>query len=135
MIPRDGGRSFKLGKHFFYIFGDTFCFDDKRNFVGVTNNTLAWIPNRQEPIKSSYLCSDPRVPPGIPLTPEEEAFDKEHKKENWRVMTWCFGGVVEDEPKECGKGWMWFEKVEGVRLKLHPCIKVPIFGSSTNTIL
>lgn len=37
--PRDLGRSVELGGQVYYIFGDTFCFDNNGEFVGVTNNS------------------------------------------------------------------------------------------------
>ena len=54
------------------------------------------------------------MPNFIPLTKEEAAFNEKHKDENWRMVTWPFGGVVEDEPG-CGKGWIWFDIAETVR--------------------
>lgn len=50
----------------------------------------------------------------IPHTDEEKKFEEDHKKENWRIVTWPFGGFIEDEPAGCGKGYMYFEKCEGV---------------------
>jgi len=54
-IPRDIGRSVKFGDEYYYIFGDTFCFDDAEQFVGVSNNTIAHIPDLTNPRKSEYM--------------------------------------------------------------------------------
>lgn len=56
----------------------------------------------------------PLQPHFIPHIEEEEQYETEHKKENWRIVTWAFGGFIEDEPDR-GKGWMYYEKVETVR--------------------
>lgn len=50
-LPRDFGRSCQLGHKTYYMFGDTFCFDDGGDFKGVTNNTIALVPNPQDPTK------------------------------------------------------------------------------------
>jgi len=54
-IPRDIGRSVRFGDEYYYIFGDTFCFDDSEHFVGVSNNTIAHIPDLTNPRKSEYM--------------------------------------------------------------------------------
>ena len=119
------GRSVRIGGQNYFVFGDTFCFDKKGEFVGVANNSLAWIPDPKEPCKSKYLYEEALVPHFIPHTAEEEAFEKEHKKQNWRIVTWSFGGLIEDQPKDCGTGWMWFEKTETVPYLLLPATCLP----------
>jgi len=110
--PRDIGRSIEIGNQHFYLFGDAYHFDKKGDFCGVSNNSVAHVPNPNEPCKSNYCCSETKVPPFIPQTAEEKAFDEQHKDENWRKTCWPFGGFVEDEPKGSGNGWLYFDVAE-----------------------
>lgn len=118
--PRDGGLSIQLGGNTYYIFGDTFCFDNKKSFVGLTNNTIAQCPNTRKPLESRFLYQN-HGKPGLvreffPYTEKEKAFNDAHlKKERRRVCLWSFGGLIEDTP-ECGKGWMFFEGQQTVSL-------------------
>lgn len=106
-IPRDFGRSISLGGQLFHMFGDTFCFDDNGEFVGLTSNTCAHIGDKSIPTRSSYWTSNPLVPEFIPFTPEDHKYNKRKKKEGTqcRVANWAFGGVIEHPPGS-GSGWL-----------------------------
>ncbi|KAF1974618.1 hypothetical protein BU23DRAFT_636276 [Bimuria novae-zelandiae CBS 107.79] len=112
--PRDLGRSVKLGGHIYYIFGDTFCFNDGGEFVGVTNNTIALIPGLNNPTGSQYLHPDPKVPEFVPYLDEEREFceREENLQENRRIVTWSFGGFI--EKPDCGgrEAWLICDPVE-----------------------
>ena len=106
-----------LGGNTYYIFGDTFCFDDKGDFVGARNNTVAYVPDpTNEPAKSRYLESQPYVSLCVPHTESEQAYenDPEHKKNNDRVTCWSFGGIIEDHPGS-NHGWLFFDKMLTVK--------------------
>ncbi|RDW62037.1 hypothetical protein BP6252_11470 [Coleophoma cylindrospora] len=114
--PRDLGRSITLGGHQFYMFADTFCFDDAGQFVGLTSNTCAYIPDTNRPTVCSYWHTEPREPEFIPMTPEDDAYNKEKKGTYMRVANWAFGGVIEDGLDEYGKGgngkgWIFNDRV------------------------
>lgn len=102
---RDIGRSSVFAGHCYYMFGDTFCKNRQGFFVGVTNNTVAIIPNRAEPLETQYLDikSDGRVEPFLRLTEDEILMENGGD----RVMLWAFGGIVETMP---GVGWIWYQK-------------------------
>ncbi|KAF2230463.1 hypothetical protein EV356DRAFT_508993 [Viridothelium virens] len=111
--PRDIGRTVWLGGNTYYIFGDTFCFDDKGDFLGARNNTIAYVPDPlNQPTASRYLESQPYVSSYVPHTESEEAYenDPEHKKNNDRVTCWSFGGIIQDHPGS-KHGWMFFDKM------------------------
>jgi len=111
-IPRDIGRSVQLGGEWYYVFGDTFCFDDKPEFVGLVNNTIAHIPDKSKPTHSSYLTRNPRVPEFIPFTESELIYnnDPRNKKANKRYVNWSFGGIIEDGPGH-GHGWIFYDSI------------------------
>lgn len=94
------------------MFGDTFCYDDRGGFVGVTHNTIARIPDEAHPERSEYLNTDPRVPDFIPYFPAEKKFTDapENRQEHRRIVNWNFSNIIEDEPGS-GTGWIFFEKV------------------------
>lgn len=55
-IARDIGRAVWLGGNCYYAFGDTFCHDVKNEFCGVTNNSIAYVPDpRGAPTQSTYI--------------------------------------------------------------------------------
>lgn len=116
-IPRDLGRSITLGgHHHFYMFADTFCFDDAKQFVGLTSNTCAYIPDTNNPTKCSYWNKGPKEPEFIPMTPEDEEYNQKKKGTDMRVANWAFGGVIEDGLDENGKGgngkgWIFNDRV------------------------
>lgn len=112
--PRDIGRSFHLGGHVYYIFGDTFCFNSTGEFVGVTNNTIARIPNLDDPIRSQYPHPEAKVPEFVPHLREEKTFceEPENQKENKRIVTWSFGGVIEVPGSAGREGWLICDPVE-----------------------
>lgn len=111
--PRDIGRSVKFGDEYYYIFGDTFCFDDNEQFVGVSNNTIAHIPDLTNPRKSEYMYKEPKVPEFVPYTHGEKAYTEreDNKKDNRRIVNWNFGGIIEDRPGS-GTGWLFFDKIQ-----------------------
>ena len=91
---RDIGRSFTLSGKNFYIFGDTFCKNAAGDFVGISNNTVALVPEDKKPCESRYLAlnDDDTVNCFVPLTLEEKILQKNGVG---RVTLWGFGGVVE----------------------------------------
>lgn len=110
-IPRDFGRSISLGGELFYVFADTFCFDDDKHFVGVSSSTCAHIGDKCSPTLCSYWSSEPLVPEFIPFTPEDKEYNKRKKKEGTpcRVANWAFGGVIEHPPGS-GSGFLLNDK-------------------------
>jgi hypothetical protein len=111
--PRDIGRPVSLGGNTYYIFGDTFCFDPKEAFVGISNNTVAYVPNpTEEPCISQYIPDQSHQPTFIPHSPSEERYenDSQNKHLNNRVVNWCFGGIIEDSPGS-SLGWVFYEKM------------------------
>lgn len=111
--PRDIGRSVHLGGNTYYVFGDTFCFDNRKQFVGLTHNTIALCPDLRKPLESRFLFQNHNGKRGLvrdflPFTAEEEAFNERNKKDMRRVVLWSFGGMIEDTPG-CGQGWIYFE--------------------------
>ncbi|KAF2643758.1 hypothetical protein P280DRAFT_392857 [Massarina eburnea CBS 473.64] len=112
--PRDLGRSIQLGGRTYYMFGDTFCFDDQGEFQGVTNNTISLVPDHKNPTKSRYLCSEAKVPEFVPFSHSERQFceDPENKKENRRIVNWVFGGVVEIPHSDGREAWLFYDQVE-----------------------
>lgn len=111
---RDLGRSIELGGHVYYIFGDTFCFNDRGEFVGVTNNTIALIPDLSDPTKCQYLDTSPKVPEFVPHLSDEKRFcdDPKNQEENKRIVTWSFGGVIEIPGSGGQEGWLITDPVE-----------------------
>ena len=104
-----------IGGNTYYTFGDTFCFDDHGEFVGGTNNTVAFVPHpRKQPHICQYLEQQPHVSQYVPHTPGEAKWEAEpeHKKANDRVTCWPFGGIIEVSP---GQGWTFFDKALTVR--------------------
>ena len=81
--------------------------------MGVTNNTIAHIPDLTNPRKSDYMYKEALVPEFVPFTASEHKFctDEENKKENRRLVAWNFGGIIEDKPGS-GTGWVFFDKLQ-----------------------
>ena len=105
---RDIGLSFKIaGDHHFYFFGDTFCKDHEGNFVGLSHNTAAYIPNILQPLECAYPRIDEKgvVEPLLRLTDGEKASETDNR----RIALWHYGGFVHGEWQG---GWMWYQKVE-----------------------
>ncbi|KAF1948438.1 hypothetical protein CC80DRAFT_498212 [Byssothecium circinans] len=111
---RDIGRSIQLGHHTYYIFGDTFCFSSSGTFKGVTNNSIAHIPDPHHPTKSRYLSHSAKVPEFIPFTDPERRFceDPTNKAENRRIVNWSFGGIVPLPRSHGTEGWLFYDQVE-----------------------
>ena len=115
---RDIGSSFQFNGVQYYMFGDTFCYDKKKQFVGVTSNTVAQV-GIDSPLQSTYRNIDAKgvVKPLIPQTATEE---KGEKYQGIRTAHWCFGGVIEIQP---GSGlvfyqhWEIYEKERPSRMK------------------
>ncbi|KAL9131932.1 MAG: hypothetical protein Q9175_006647 [Cornicularia normoerica] len=103
---RDIGRSFQLSGKIYLKFGDTFCNNSSGEFVGLTNNTVAIIEDKKQPLKSKYLEVEANglIRPFICLTSEEQQLEEEKKG---RVVLWAFGGVVEMKD---GSGRLWYQK-------------------------
>ncbi|KAL3419516.1 hypothetical protein PVAG01_09738 [Phlyctema vagabunda] len=138
-IPRDLGRSITLGGEHFYMFADTFCFDDNGQFVGLTSNTCAFISDIKNPTRCSYWNQGPKEPEFIPFTQEDEEYNRDKRGTHMRVANWAFGGVIEDGLTEgaksgTGTGWIFNDKVliqdkgsvemELVRVKLQDGHKI-----------
>ena len=103
---RDIGRPFELFGKVYLKFGDTFCNDSNGEFVGLANNTVAIIEDRNQPLKSKYLEIEDNgfIKPFIKLTPEEQQLED---SKQGRVVLWAFGGVVEMKD---GTGSLWYQK-------------------------
>ncbi|KAB8416413.1 hypothetical protein FH972_024932 [Carpinus fangiana] len=110
--PRDIGRSISLGGKLYYIFGDTFGFDSFGQFKGCSNNTIALIQDPQQPTQSTYLSKQLPIPLFVPYTGSEAKFTHDHSKENWRIVNWVFGGIVESLAPGSGVGWCFYDKIE-----------------------
>lgn len=111
--PRDIGRPVYLGGNTYYLFGDTFCHNSSNNFVGVSNNTIAYVPDPEnDPLTCKYMRHHAYQPSFIPHTPSEEEYEKnpENQKTMSRVVNWAFGGIVEDFPG-AKDGWVFYEKM------------------------
>ncbi|KAI9646359.1 hypothetical protein NHQ30_004349 [Ciborinia camelliae] len=111
--PRDIGRPVYLGGNTYYLFGDTFCHDSSNHFIGVSNNTLAYVPDPENhPLVSQYLHPDAYQPPFIPHTISEVRYEQDpvNRETNSRVVNWAFGGIVEDFPG-ANEGWVFFGKM------------------------
>lgn len=52
---RDIGRSSIFGGRCYYVFGDTFCKNERGEFVGISSNTVALMPDRTSPLETEYL--------------------------------------------------------------------------------
>lgn len=102
---RDIGRSSLFAGYWYYVFGDTFCKNRQGDFVGMTSNTVAIIPNTAEPLETQYLDIKPDgiVQPLIPLNEAETLLELG----GVRVVLWAFGGIVETVPEV---GWIWYQK-------------------------
>jgi hypothetical protein len=104
---RDIGRSSTLGGHLYYVFGDTFCKNEEGEFVGITSNTVAIVPNRQMPVATAYMDIDEHgmVNALVPLSDSERHLEEQ----GVRVILWAFGGIAETRP---GLGWTWYQVAE-----------------------
>ncbi|KAK4615520.1 hypothetical protein CLAFUR4_10157 [Fulvia fulva] len=116
-IARDIGRAVWLGGNCYYAFGDTFCHDVKNEFCGVTNNSIAYVPDpRGAPTQSTYIdyaAGNPgavRAFVGYTDGERQHSVDAQGKEKHDRVTCWSFGGIVEDR-EGCGSGWVFFDKM------------------------
>ncbi|CAI6332269.1 unnamed protein product [Periconia digitata] len=112
--PRDIGRSVQLGGRMYYMFGDTFCFDDHDEFRGVTNNSIALIPSLETPTKSRYIRHEAKVPEFVPFSNNELDFCEGHenKVQNRRIVNWAFGGLIHVPGTHGREGWLFYDQVE-----------------------
>lgn len=112
--PRDFGRSIQLGGRTYYMFGDTFCFDDAGEFVGVTNNSISLVPDVLNPTKSQFQTPHAKVPEFVPFTDDEREFCEKPacKEENRRVVNWAFGGLIEIPGSDRREAWMYYDQAE-----------------------
>ena len=103
---RDIGRPFHLFGNTYLYFGDTFCKNANGDFVGCMNNTVAIVPDKKQPLATSYLEieEDGMVRPFIPLNEEEVNFEKSGKGQ---IKLWAFGGVVQIDDVT---GVTWYQK-------------------------
>lgn len=102
---RDIGRSSCFAGRLYYFFGDTFCKNAEGLFVGVSDNTVALIPDPGYPLQTEYLSiqEDGLVKTLLRLTDHERSL----KEAGMRVVLWGFGGIVETSQ---GVGWIWYQK-------------------------
>ena len=123
---RDIGRGFELFDKVHLKFGDTFCNDSNGEFVGLTNNTVAVIEDRTQPLKSKYLEVEENglITPFIQLTYEEQQLEESGKG---RVVLWTFGGVVEMKD---GTGRLWYQKSVD-----HGCGNLEYIGTGVAKII
>ncbi|PVI05192.1 hypothetical protein DM02DRAFT_610790 [Periconia macrospinosa] len=112
--PQDIGRSVQLGGRTYYMFGDTFCFDDAGEFRGVTNNSVAVIPDVKNPTKSKYIRCEAKVKEFVPFSDEELAFceNPDNKAQNRRIVNWAFGGLIHVPSARGREGWVFYDQVE-----------------------
>lgn len=103
---RDIGRSSFFAGHYYYLFGDTFCKNRHGEYVGVTGNTIAIVPDNRFPLDSQYLSIQPdgMVDPFLTLNEDETLL----QQNGVRVALWPFGGIVETAPEV---GWIWYQKL------------------------
>lgn len=92
---RNLGRSVSIHDEVYYIFGDTICKDAAGNYVGFTSNTIAYVDNRAEFLKSEYkeIFIDGMVKDFVPLNEAEMSFEKDYPGS--RVVFSMFGGAVD----------------------------------------
>ncbi|KAJ8606573.1 hypothetical protein MRB53_040873 [Persea americana] len=105
----DAARRCGEADEHYYIFGDTFCMDNKGECIGLTNNTIALIPDITRPLESKFLGENKNGTPGLvseflPFTKEEVEFNEKNMPDR-RVVLWSFGGLVEDA-HGAGVGWI-----------------------------
>jgi hypothetical protein len=121
---RDIGVSSIFNGNVYYQFGDTFCFNDRDEFVGVVCNSIARVENPNDPTRSRYIKSDhqstqDRPLPYVPLTLDEQEYEKSHSDDQGhlekRICLWAFSGIVEISP---AMGYVWYQKSIGVSLNL-----------------
>ena len=95
IYPRTVGRSICIHNEVYYIFGDTICKDASGNYVGTTNNTIAYVEDRGKCLDSEYkeILDDGKVKPFIPLDEQEVLFEKKHP--GARIVFRMFGGAVD----------------------------------------
>lgn len=111
--PRDIGRPVYIGGNTYYLFGDTFCHNSSNHFVGVANNTIAYVPDPEnDPLTCKYMHDHAHQPSFVPHTPSEDEYEKDPaNKENInRVVNWAFGGIIEEFPGS-RDGWVFYEKM------------------------
>ena len=103
---RDIGRSFELDGKVYLLFGDTFCKNGRGDFLGLTNNTIAVVDDRDRPLRTRCIAVewDGLVKPFLPYLPGKEWPPLD---QNERVVLWAFGGVAEMRD---GSGLLWYQK-------------------------
>ncbi|KAL6713911.1 hypothetical protein ACLMJK_008405 [Lecanora helva] len=84
---RDIGVCSQFAGRTYLLFGDTFCFDNNNEFCGLVNNTASIVHELSNPTKAENLglTEKGHIPPFIPLTEEEEDFEKKGTKTRWLV--------------------------------------------------
>lgn len=104
---RDIGRSSILGGYPYFVFGDTFNKNNKDQFVGLSTNTAAFVPDRGDPLRTEYMDiqENGKVNEFIPLNESERGLTEK----NVRVMLWAFGGIAETVPNV---GWTYYQVAE-----------------------
>ena len=101
---RDQGTSFQLQGQWYYLFGDTFCYNSQGQYIkDIVCNGQAKISDITRPTLCRYdgFDSTGKSRIFIPLLADETNIP------NSRCTLWAFGGVVETSP---GIAWLWAEK-------------------------
>lgn len=79
---RDGGHSYALGRTLLWMFGDTFT------PKGMLSSTAGWSPRRDPLILWEETADDGSPLPFLPLTAEEEEFDRTHARPPKCCLRW-----------------------------------------------
>lgn len=113
---RDIGRSMVI--HFdqdngtqsvepYYLFGDTFCKNAQGDYVGIQDQTAAYVGNKAKFLESEYREIEPdgMVKQLVPLNEEEKRLLEENP--GTRITKWPFGGYAE---VGSSVGAIWYQK-------------------------
>ena len=116
---RDIGRSSIFAGRCYYIFGDTFCKNDRGDFVGISSNTIAVMSDKVNPLETKYLDiqedgdKEGMVQEFIALNEDEK---RRMRENNSRMVLWAWGGIAETQPEV---GFIWYQKAEILSDKNH----------------
>ena len=104
---RDIGCSTTIHDEVYFIFGETLCKDAAGKFVGTTSNTIAYVEDRANFLKSEYgeIYENGMVKAFVPLDEQETRFEKDNP--NARIVFRMFGGAVDVG----AVGVVWFQNL------------------------
>lgn len=105
---RDGGRSSSINGVVLHQFGDTFAHDATENFVGLSSSNASLV---KSPTRKPTLSTYSGIGAGSTIPVNPPPISGEESNENYRTTTWCFGGVVFEDPVqgEIVKGYTYFQ--------------------------